>query len=121
MSDKESVLHVATSPVTEDIVVGDRSEQAEIVMAPLQSSEDNNSMQVNLQTSGLAFQVRTQMPVNNQVIDLSARVELLTTQLKDSQSSLSQSMHRIGFLEAQLLQKQELIDHFCQAEKRSVE
>jgi len=113
MLDKESVLHVATSPVTEDVVSVDSGELAEIIMAPSEAAQSGNSMQVNLQTSGLAFQVRTQTPVNNQIIALSARVELLSAQLEDSQSRLRQSIQRIGYLEAQLEQKQELIEHLC--------
>jgi hypothetical protein len=82
---------------------------------------DSNSVQVNLQTSGLAFQVHTQMPQNNQIIDLVARLDLVVSQLKETQLKLEGAMQRIGFLEAQVMQRDQVIDQLCkqQSEKKS--
>jgi hypothetical protein len=81
----------------------------------IRSSEaaESGSVKVNLQTSGLAFQVHTQVPTNNQIIDLSARVDLLSVQLQECQSRLHEAMHKIGFLEAQLQQRDQIIDQLC--------
>jgi hypothetical protein len=85
------------------------------------SRPDTNSVQVNLQTSGLAFQVHTQMPQNNQIIDLVARLDLVVSQLKETQLKLETAFQRIGFLEAQVMHRDQVIDQLCkqQSEKKS--
>jgi len=82
---------------------------------------ESNSVQVNLQTSsGLAFQVLTQMPQSNQIIDLMARLDLVASQLRETQLKLENAMQRIGFLEAQVMHRDQVIDQLClqQSEKK---
>jgi hypothetical protein len=82
--------------------------------------DPTNSVQVNLQTSGLAFQVHTQMPQSNQIIELMARLDLAMSQLKETQLKLENAMQRIGFLEAQVMHRDQVIDQLCnQREKKS--
>ncbi|HEY9775836.1 MAG TPA: hypothetical protein V6C81_18890 [Planktothrix sp.] len=121
MAKNESVFQAATTSVSQDDAVachGEVVESSGIEPIPAGTTNgDTNSVQVNLQTSGLAFQVHTQMPVSSQIIDLAARVELLTAQLEQAQSQLQKSMHRIGYLEAQLEQQKQLVDHLCKQQE----
>jgi hypothetical protein len=59
-------------------------------------------MSFNLQSSGLAVQIQTTMPVNLQVADLTSKLELVVCKLSDTEQRLDAAMRRIGFLEAQL-------------------
>jgi hypothetical protein len=69
-------------------------------------TESNNgsssTMSFNLQSSGLAVQIQTTMPVNLQVADLTSKLELVVCKLSDTEQRLDAAMRRIGFLEAQL-------------------
>jgi hypothetical protein len=66
----------------------------------------NNQVSLHLQTGGLAFQLQTQ-PASLQVVELAAKLDLVTCQLKESQGRLESAFFRIGYLEAQLERKQE--------------
>jgi hypothetical protein len=54
----------------------------------------------------LSLQLQTQ-PVSVQLIELAAKLDLTTSQLKESQTRLETAFFRIGFLEAQLEQKEQ--------------
>lgn len=86
-------------------------------ITPVESADerasDNSSVQVNLQTSGLAFQVQTQVPQSTMIIELNAKIEILAQQLVATQAKLEDALRRVGFLEAQVLQRDQVIDQLC--------
>lgn len=87
------------------------AEVIELRPANLTSPElEANRVQVNLQAPNLAFQVETQMPVSNQIIELSARLSVLSEMLDAAHSKLDNAMQRIGYLEAQVAQRDQIID-----------
>jgi hypothetical protein len=81
--------------------------------APTSDDSQASSVQVKLETPGIAFEVNTHVATNNQIVDLSARLDLVLTLLSQSQGKLESALKRIGFLEAQVLQRDQIIDRLC--------
>ncbi len=76
-------------------------------------------MRVNLQTSGLNRELETQLAHSAPLIELNAQVELLSSQLLQTQEKLERAWQRIGFLEAQTQQREQIINYLCQQSKNS--
>jgi hypothetical protein len=79
---------------------------------------DVNRVQVNLETPGLAFQVQTLIPQNSQVTELTARLEMAITLLRETLDKLEIAHTRVGFLEAQVLQRDQVIEQLCKNEAK---
>jgi hypothetical protein len=80
-------------------------------------SSDANFMRINLQTSGLAVELQTQVAHSAPLIELNARAELLAVQLSQTQQKLEIAWQRIDFLEAQVQQRDQIIDQLCKQSK----
>jgi len=74
---------------------------------------DGSSVQVKLEASGIAFEVNTQVAKSNQIVDLGARLDLVLNQLSEAQLKLELAHERIGYLEAQVQQRDQIIDRLC--------
>ena len=71
-----------------------------------------NSLQLNLQTGGLAVQLRTQTSVTSQLVELSTKVDILSAQVQQANARLELAWHRVGYLEAKLEYKDLQIEAF---------
>lgn len=74
------------------------------------SVNQGNSVQLHLQTAGLAVQLRTQSSVMSQLIEYSTKVDILSEQLQQANARLEQALRRVGYLEAKLEYKDLQID-----------
>jgi hypothetical protein len=66
------------------------------------TTSDASSMSFNLQTSGLALQIKTKMAANITVVELKSKLEFALLMLAQTETRLEAAQRRIGFLEAQL-------------------
>ena len=64
--------------------------------------DDAGSMSFNLQTSGLAVQIKTKMAANMTVVELQSKLEFALLMLNQTEARLEAAHRRIGFLEAHL-------------------
>jgi len=100
--------------VTEVSIVDSASlDQLEVSRTPEASG---GSVSVELQATGIALQVRTHLPTHSQILDLTARLDFATQQLNLAQQNLQNAFTRIGFLEAQLQQRDELIEYLSRTQ-----
>ncbi len=89
------------------------SEKQSNTASIIQTEEYGNSVQVNLQTSGIAVQVNTQSAMAK-MVELTAKYDLVSGQLKEYTGRLEASFYRIGFLESQLEERQKEIEQLKQ-------
>ena len=73
-------------------------------------TDSANSLDLNLQTAGLAFQLRTRAPVSSQLVELTTRLEVALERLREMDGRLGSAVHRIGYLEAQLSEREREIE-----------
>jgi hypothetical protein len=89
---------------------------------PGQDSFDSaNSLSLKLQTSGLAFHLQTRAPLSSQLVELTARLEVALERLAQMDDKLGHAFHRIGYLEAQLAQREREIARFQSDQEKTVE
>ncbi len=92
----------------QEVEAVDCSEKEVNTTSIIQTEEYGNSVQVHLQTSGIAVQVNTQSAMSK-MVELSAKYDLVSAQLKEYTGRLEASFYRIGFLESQLEERQKEI------------
>jgi methylphosphotriester-DNA--protein-cysteine methyltransferase len=69
-----------------------------------------NSLNLNLQTDGLAFQLQTRAPLTPQLVALTTRLEVALDRLQETDGRLGNAIYRIGYLEAQLAEREREIE-----------
>ncbi|HEY9760454.1 MAG TPA: hypothetical protein V6C97_35170 [Oculatellaceae cyanobacterium] len=79
-------------------------------------SQDASSMSFNLQTSGLAVQIKTKLAANLTVVELQSKLEFALLMLSQTEARLEAAQKRIGFLEAHL-EAQTQLDHQAQSQQ----
>lgn len=87
----------------------------DLAMSTSASYRCESSIAIDIETSGLAVQVQTRLSEDSQLIELATRLDVARTQLCVTQQRLEHALQRIGFLEAQLMQRDQVIDYFCQS------
>ncbi len=68
-------------------------------------SEATNSLNLHLQTQGLALQLQTRASLSPQLVALTTRLEFALDKLKETEDRLNTAIYKVGYLEAQLEQK----------------
>jgi hypothetical protein len=79
--------------------------------------DDANILNLNLQTDGLTFQLQTRAPLAPQLVALTTRLEVVLDRLQETDGRLGQAIYRIGYLEAQLGEREREIERLQRAAK----
>lgn len=93
----------------EELETVDEIESPQIGDVFVQAQQHPNSVQLNLEASGIVMQLHSQSPLT-QLVEVSSKLELVLSQYKECSNRLESAFFRIGFLEAQLEEKQREIE-----------
>lgn len=73
------------------------------------NSQDCNTMSLNLRTAALSVQLQTKTAASGAIAELATKLECATSRVSDLENRLTHAIYRIGFLEAQLAEKDRII------------
>lgn len=102
----------------EELETVDEIESPQIGDVFVQAQQHPNSVQLNLEASGIVMQLHSQSPLTQlagllakvPLVEVSSKLELVLSQYKECSNRLESAFFRIGFLEAQLEEKQREIE-----------
>jgi hypothetical protein len=72
----------------------------------LDQSDCANSLSLKLESAGLAFQLETRAALTPQLVALATKLEVACADLKEKDGRLANALYRIGYLEAQLAERE---------------
>ena len=84
-----------------------------ILPIPGDDSDDSglaNSLHLNLHTNGLALQLHTRAPMATQLVELTTKLAVAEDRLNEMDIRLGAAIYRIGYLEAQLAEREGQIE-----------
>lgn len=86
----------------------------------LGNSDSADTVQLNLQAQGLVFQMQTRSNLNPVVVELTAKLAVALERIKVMDAQLTQSIYRVGYLEAILTERERQIKQMATARKRLI-
>ncbi len=69
-------------------------------------SDCANTLSLKLESAGLAFQLETRAALTPQLVALATKLEVACGDLKEKDARLANALYRIGYLEAQLAERE---------------